>query len=183
MRTVNRETLQTLQALTERALEGLFGPLCGAVSIRDASDTAWTELADATLAAAIGFRSPCLSGELILLAPSRFVEDVLPPEVRGRQRSARIAADWVGELVNQLVGRLKNQLLGYGVDVGLGTPRAVTPNDIVSYEHSMRAIARLSLSSGEGTVLALLYTDGLEDVALATSTPGAAVSEGDIVLF
>ena len=180
---MNRETLQTLRALTGRALEGLFGPLCGGVSIRDSSDTASAELANATLAAAIGFRSPCLSGELVLLAPSEFVEAVLPPEVRGRQRSSRIAADWVGELANQLVGRLKNQLLGYGVDVALGTPRSVTPNEILSFEHAMRAIARLSLTSAEGTVLALLYTDGQENIALAASSLGAAVSEGDIVLF
>lgn len=180
---MNRETLQTLRVLSGRALEGLFGPLCGAVSIRDIADTAWAELGDPTLVAAIGFRSPCLSGELVLLAPSEFVEAVLPPEVRGRQRCARIAADWVGELANQLVGRLKNQLLGYGVDVALGTPRPVTPNDILSFEHSMRAVARLCLTSGEGTLLALLYADGREDVALAASSPGVAVSEGDIVLF
>lgn len=180
---MNRESLETLRELIGRALEGLFGPLCGEVSLRDASDDTWTDLGEATLVSAMGFRSPGLSGELVLLAPSEFVEGVLPPEVRGRQRSARIAADWVGELANQLVGRLKNQLLGYGVDVALGTPRALAPEDIVSFEHSMRTIARLALDSREGAVLALLYTDEQDDVALAAPTPGAAVSEGDIVLF
>jgi hypothetical protein len=179
---VNRESLSTLRVLTGRALQGLFEPLCGDVSISDDPRARALLPREETLVAAIGFRSPCLSGELVLLAPPSFVEVVLPREVRERRPSARIAADWVGELANQLVGRLKNKLLGYGVDVALGTPRAVTDCEIVDFEASMRTIVRLSLTSREGSLLAMLFTEHA-DLSLSEATPGVAVSEGDIVLF
>jgi hypothetical protein len=180
---VNRESLSTLRVLTGRALQGLFEPLCGDVSISDDPPTRALLPRGETLVAAIGFRSPSLSGELVLLAPPSFVELVLPREVRERRPSARIAADWVGELANQLVGRLKNQLLGYGVDVALGTPRAVTECDIVEFETSMRTIARLSLANPEGSLLAVLFTEEHPELSLSEAMPGVAVSEGDIVLF
>lgn len=180
---MNRNSLETLRILTGRALQGLFEPLCGDVSIRDDCGANGFEPARDALVAAIGFRSPCLSGELVLWAPPTFVEVVLPKEVRDRRLSTTIAADWVGELANQLVGRLKNQLLGYGVDVALGTPRAVTSGEIAAFEMAMQAVVRLSLTSREGSLRALLFTDEHEDLALSTATPGVAVSEGDIVLF
>lgn len=180
---MNWESLQTLRVLTRRALVGLFEPLCTDLSIRDVPSTLATAPEAETLVTAIGFRSPCLSGELVLVAPSRFVEVVLPPEVRERRHSSRIAADWVGELANQLVGRLKNQLLGYGVDVSLGTPRGILPTEIDGFEASMRPIVRLSLSSREGALLALLFAEAEADLALSTATPGVAATEGDIVLF
>lgn len=180
---MNRDSLRTLQVLTGRALQGLFEPLCTDLSIGDAASTGALEPAADVLAAAIDFRSSCLSGELVLLAPLPFLEVVLPPGVREQSRSARIAADWIGELANQLVGRLKNQLLGYGVDVALGTPRAATISDIAAFEASMRTIVRLGLTSREGSLLAILLVEEHAELALAATMPGAAVSEGDIVLF
>ena len=71
--------------------------------------------ADIGYAAVIGFTGESLRGTL-LLAPARSI-------VERSQASAGISdRDWVGELANQLLGRIKNALLRYGAEIFVTTP-------------------------------------------------------------
>jgi hypothetical protein len=180
---LNLESLVTLRALTARALEALFEPLCGALTVSESDGAELRLSTDRRLAASIVFTSPRLSGELALLAPTSFVEAVLPSEVRGRELPYRMAADWFGELSNQLVGRLKNQLLAYGVDIMLGTPRSVPCGEIRRTERPASLGSEFFLESQRGLLVAYLFVEDAAGVELTTPMPGAAVSEGDIVLF
>lgn len=75
-------------------------------------------IAPIAFAAVIGFSGETLRGTL-LFAPS---EAVL---LASEQLPEDAARDWVGELANQLLGRVKNHLLRYDVEVFLTVPLVI----------------------------------------------------------
>ena len=71
--------------------------------------------------AVIGFYGDSMRGALGIGLDRAIVAQIL--ESAGAASSARgMLEDWVGEAANQLLGRVKNRLLGYGVTLGLALP-------------------------------------------------------------
>ena len=66
------------------------------------------------LSGVIGFVGPTLRGTCLLVGNRSPIELSSPQKEHSR--------DWVGELTNQLVGRLKRKFLGFGLEVALTTP-------------------------------------------------------------
>ena len=66
------------------------------------------------LAGVMGFVSERLLGSCLLAGSHDVLMATAPKDARPR--------DWVGELANQLVGRLKSKLLGHGVTITMNTP-------------------------------------------------------------
>lgn len=62
----------------------------------------------------LGFSGDRARGSIVLVAS--------PAILAGSSPLSDPHRDWVGELANQLVGRLKNHLLRYDVEISLGTP-------------------------------------------------------------
>ena len=79
---------------------------------RSASE--WSELNERTLCGVLGFVGRGVRGTCLLASTEKPVADSCPDG--GRLR------DWVGELTNQLGGRLKSQFLAREVEVALATP-------------------------------------------------------------
>ncbi|MFO0629408.1 MAG: chemotaxis protein CheX [Polyangiales bacterium] len=65
--------------------------------------------------AVLGFADDRTRGGLALGMSRTFARGICPAEGVSDE-------DWVGELGNQVLGRLRNQLLRYGLDLGMGTP-------------------------------------------------------------
>ena len=74
----------------------------------------WGESDERLLSGSMGFVGRHLRGTCLLATTERALSDSCPAQ--GKLR------DWIGELTNQLVGRLKTKLLGYGVEVFVTTP-------------------------------------------------------------
>ncbi|HXS17451.1 MAG TPA: hypothetical protein VN764_09685 [Polyangiaceae bacterium] len=90
--------------------------------------------------------------------------------------------DWIGELTNQLAGRVKAKFLGYGVEVQLSTPVGLS------------GVALRPLPSGEleptsynahgGDVVVWVEVDSDPTFSLGLSeAPAARRTEGEVVLF
>ncbi len=62
----------------------------------------------------IGFSGEQLQGTLVLCATQALLDS---PMFRDAS-----SEDWIGELANQLLGRIKNRLLSYGITIFLSTP-------------------------------------------------------------
>lgn len=77
--------------------------------------SAETTLRSVKLISTIGFSSEALGGSLLLAVTDDLLQKTLPAVDAS-------LADWSGELANQLLGRLKNQLLKYSVVVNLALP-------------------------------------------------------------
>jgi hypothetical protein len=95
--------------------------------------------------------------------------------------------DWCLELNNQLVGRVKNKLLGYGRVVIVGLPVLVTGTDVSAVIAPNSEVHQYSVESADGQITLTLATIIAADVALHEmefSMNGEAVLvEGALALF
>jgi CheY-specific phosphatase CheX len=92
------------------------------------------------------------------------------------------ARDWLGELSNQLAGRLKNKLIAYGRSPNLTTPTTVTGAWLLvePYEtQSHLLIARF----GEHVLAAQLILDLSESLQLEHVSDAMSSAEGSMELF
>jgi hypothetical protein len=110
--TMSDSARETIQAEYESALSGLVE--CYANEIPQIIREPLDDVEDMT-AAVVGFGDLEFSGSAILLATV--------PNAKALSESAPLnPTDWLGELGNQVVGRLKNKLAAYGVLPQLGSP-------------------------------------------------------------
>jgi chemotaxis phosphatase CheX-like protein len=79
-----------------------------------AAPDGWSASNEFMLAGVMGFVSERLVGSCLLAGARDVLMATAPADARPR--------DWVGELANQLVGRLKSKLMGLGVTITMNTP-------------------------------------------------------------
>jgi len=124
------------------------------------------------IVASIRFSGSGVSGTLWLVASPEMLQQTRSSGTRVFQ-----AVDWARELVNQLMGRIKNRLLRYQV--------------VVHVEFASAALRPGSVVFDKGDVYAFRTLRGEIAVVLAASFDGARFvystaelgSEGDVVLF
>jgi len=95
--------------------------------------------------------------------------------------------DWCLELNNQLVGRVKNKLLGYGPAVLVGLPVLLKGTDVSAVAGPNSEIHQYSVESAEGQITLTLSTLIAPGVELHEMEPsmndGAVLIEGAVALF
>jgi hypothetical protein len=101
--------------------------------------------------------------------------------------SQRDLEDWCRELNNQLVGRMKNKLLRYGVTVSLGLPVLLTGTDVSAVAAPDLTVNDHAFALDNGRLMLTLSTfvDPAVELREMESMPdeeGAHV-EGSIALF
>ena len=93
--------------------------------------------------------------------------------------------DWCLELNNQLVGRVKNKLLGYGPVVIVGLPVLLKGTDVSAVTGPNAEVHQYSVESADGQITLTLSTLISLDVELHQMEPsnGAVLVEGAVALF
>lgn len=123
----------------------------------------------------IGFTNPELRGAFALAIER-------PPVAMGVE--AANASDWVGELSNQLLGRFKNKLIGYGVILEMSTPLAMSGREI-SWITEFSHDNTIQFGSSNGAVI--VYTDfeisSELELELVREPESAAMAEGELLFF
>lgn len=137
------------------------------------------------LAAVIGFTSEHLCGNLLLRAQESFVERTRSQLMGGRASTHAERCDWVAELSNQLLGRIKNKLISRGVSIAMTTPSVIEGRNIsISRPPSTEKHLRFHLETGTGPLWAWLDLEVQPTLALlATNAVDDVVSEGDVLMF
>lgn len=136
------------------------------------------EAVPAPLCAVIGFTGPSLTGALMIAADQQ-------PIVATRPTPQTTDRDWVAELANQLLGRVKNRLLTFGVEIYATTPivlrgERITP---LGSTGSLPGVVFRTPSGGRITVWVDHHVlDGQRLAKLAVADESVA-REGDVILF
>ena len=134
--------------------------------------------------ASIGFTGATLRGALVLISTRRLIERVLPAEVAPGDVLAQVA-DWTGELTNQLLGRIKNKLLVYGVTVDMSTPTVIFGLELARKD--TRLSIRREFAFRHGGEPLSIYFDAVAvpgfRLTEPTEPPAAGIAEGDLALF
>lgn len=105
------EATETILALAGSACVELMAAY--GVELLPAED-GWAETNDVVFSGVMGFVGENVRGTCLLAAPQVTILASAPPNA--------VPRDWVGELANQLVGRLKSKLMARGATIGLSTP-------------------------------------------------------------
>ncbi|MFZ5440658.1 MAG: chemotaxis protein CheX [Myxococcota bacterium] len=129
---------------------------------------------DLRLAAVIGFSGQKVRGTLMLAIDEGALRRSLPPGSEPR--------DWLAELANQLLGRFKNRLARFGVDLTISTPLVILGERL---SPSVRgATSPLRWALGADRAHAWLDAELAPDVTLVESKAMAEVTaEGELLLF
>lgn len=126
------------------------------------------------LGSLIGFVGSNARGN-ILISASEGVLEATSPGTSHR--------DWIGELSNQLLGRIKNKLIPYGLNLEVAPPVVVSGSVRIS---GMRSTVRAyHFTSEAGTASAWLriqLDDGVE-LVLDENPENQPSAEGDMMLF
>jgi hypothetical protein len=95
--------------------------------------------------------------------------------------------DWCLELNNQLVGRVKNKLVGYGRILVVGLPVLLTGTDVSGVTAPNSEVHQYSVESADGQIVLTLATLIAADDDLFEMEPSTddetVLSEGAISLF
>ncbi len=89
--------------------------------------------------------------------------------------------DWVGELANQLAGRVDNQMARYGIKFDV-TPPIIIRGEVLG-SAIKGAATSLTFTSSSGTCGVWALLDVLEEAEINPTTIEDQLAEGEIVLF
>lgn len=137
----------------------------------------------AHLSAAISFSSardrtgPAVSGRLSLALPPEVLELMKNDAAHGIRH-----ADWTRELVNQLMGRIKNRLLSFGIHLQAGLPVSVGRELL---DAQLARASGLRVYRGRtlrGDIVATLEGT-LKDHELVYRGQASSASEGELLIF
>lgn len=140
---------------------------------------------DHDVAGTIGFTSADLRGAVLMTARRDVLARTWPVELRGRVPSERDVCDWAGELVNQLLGRIKNALVPCGLAIEQSTPTVVTGWRLHRAPASTNVARRYLFEAGGGSIAIYFDAVAARDFSLSEPPGGSpkAVAEGDVQLF
>jgi hypothetical protein len=126
------------------------------------------------LSGVIGFVGPEVRGTCLLVGSRKPIEQSSPG--KGRTR------DWVGELTNQLVGRLKSKFVRRGLDVALTTPVVLSGVRLRPLPRTDQLEPRV-FSAQSGAVMVWVEVEAGLGLTLGSTELDAAADEGDVLLF
>jgi CheY-specific phosphatase CheX len=136
-KTMKRVLTEVLQELAPPALVGVFASY--GVSVREqatAEPFQSISTREAIAAGLVGFTGASFRGTLIMAAPFALIANARPKQVRQQSLSRESSADWIfvrdwiGELANQVLGRIKNQLHLYNVVFDVSPPAALSGSTV-----------------------------------------------------
>ena len=148
---------------------------------------------DAQIVAFIGFGGARLRGTLTVMAPQALWLKTYPIAVApGADLGDNDLLDWCGEVANQVLGRIKNQLVRRGVELQVSTPKALHASQLTISRSAQKSVCILRSSAGEESTIGVWFDAVVEETGVlftsldeAPSLEGAdeIVNEGDLLLF
>jgi CheY-specific phosphatase CheX len=163
------DATQRIQAMAASAATELLDAY--GVKVADAGSD-WAESDEVLFSGVMGFIGDRVRGTCLLAASKSTILATAPRDARPR--------DWVGELANQLVGRLKSKLMAHGVTIGVSTPVVLSGVRLSPLPRSEVLPSVFETSSGR--VLVWLEVEVDPEFTLGSLRPLRA-AEGEFLVF
>ena len=177
---MNQESLARIDGFLLASAEELFGFHGVAIEARPEGKGEVEE----PFTSSIGFTSDSMKGALVLTVARSLARASLPANLRDSGREDDFLADWVGELSNQMLGRLKNRFTASGLQIALSTPIVFVGREM---RHFFRPspIKRVLEFSGQGGMVAEFLASYERDFEVSEAGADADRSppEGEVLFF
>lgn len=170
---MNVDVQAVVEAVARDACKSLFEAY-GVTLTEIDPDEAATSSGTLLLGSVIGFTGPNLRGTCILTATEQPLSRSNP--VSGTLRN------WIAELANQLIGRVKNQLLIRGAEVYVTTPVVMRGEHLAPLPRFVLKPMAFLDDSG-GSVLLWVEVEADPNFRFSSSPPAPPASEGETFLF
>lgn len=161
---------------TTRAIQALAGASCvelmQAYGVPLTPSSGWGDTDEVLLSGVMGFVGDSVRGTCLLAAPEGAVRAAAPQDAAVR--------DWVGELANQLVGRLKGKLMARGATIAVSTP--VVLRGVKLSPLPRTDVEPVVFQSQQGKVLVWLEVE-IEDGFKLGEERALQASEGELLVF
>jgi CheY-specific phosphatase CheX len=161
---------------TTRAIQSLAGQACvelfQAYNVAVTPSEGWAGSDEVMFSGVMGFVGDHVRGTCLLAAPQGTLEAAAPSNAGAR--------DWMGELANQLAGRLKVKLMARGATIALSTPvvlRGVRLSPLPRTD-----VEPLVFHGASGRVLVWLEVEVGDDFQLGEERALTA-NEGELLVF
>jgi chemotaxis protein CheX len=181
---MNRERLlERIESVVESSARALFAAngLALGKLVGDTGDPP----RDHDIACSIGFTSGEVSGAVLMTTRKDIIARTWPTELRHREPTENDICDWAGELVNQLLGRVKNVLARSGVTLQQCTPTVVLGWH-VHRGPACTTVARAYAFGVEQGLILVYFDAAVGDTFVLPETEDptlASVAEGGVELF
>lgn len=172
-----QDTRAVLDTLVQSSTVDLFHSCGLAVAPLDPSRVKREDIKFHELTAVVSFTAPGFSGSLIVAVPSEAF--ALIKQDPSRPYSGR---DWVREVTNQLLGRIKGRLLQFGVTLHAGLPAVIGRDSLERQRGRGPLFATYAFRTLRGEIIVTLSGD-IDHSIFVYSGVTNVPSEGDIILF
>ena len=124
----------------------------------------------------IGFSGVQIKGNLSVWAATEIIEKT------GNSNFDK--TDWIAEIANQILGRIKNKLLRFDVELMMGIPTSIETGNLI-LNFIQRNVKKYRFTHGDGRQIVILLDTVFEDILVneSTKTADEAVEEGETLLF
>lgn len=163
------DATQRIQAMAAGAASELLDAY--GVKLAETAEV-WEESDEVLYSGVMGFVGERVRGTCLLAAPKDTILSTAPQDARPR--------DWVGELANQLVGRLKSKLMAHGVTIALSTPVVLSGVKLSPLPRS--EVLPSVFDTPNGRVLVWLEVEVDPEFTLGSLRPLRA-AEGEFLVF
>jgi hypothetical protein len=134
---VNTEQLKVFESFVQEAMQQTL-PQVGLNRIEDSSDSDMVHWPDPILVSIMSFQSDNMQGTAVLGCDTAFLERSHPSFDPADPARSTLLQDWLGELSNLIIGRLKNKLLPYGITLKLNPPSVIEASEEIFDSYSTR---------------------------------------------
>jgi CheY-specific phosphatase CheX len=154
------------------------------VAVRPAAEDEHPISPDFLLCAVIGFTGRDVRGTLVLALTEELsgVSNPIAGSTPGGATDRTTQRDWVGELSNQLLGRIKIEILKRGVEIYLNLPAVLLGQHLAPLPRSQLKPIKFALANGAAAVW--LDVEARPGFRIAAAESGDQVPDaGDALLF
>lgn len=177
---MNEESLARIDGYVSASALDLFAAQGLKIEARPAPQA---ELAE-PLASSIGFTSDNMKGVLVLVMEKSLALASLPANLRAKGCDDELLADWVGELSNQLLGRLKTRFIGSGLQIMLSTPIVFVGREMRHFFRPSPIQRKLGFGGkGEAVVELLANYERDFEIVEGENSAKAGPPEGEVLFF
>ena len=175
---------QALEDIIVQSVDEMLKATEGAFDYRlSGTDATSGRVIPVSVASVLGYSGDQMKGSLVVTCEKIFLEKSHPNLSIGMPVTDPDLLDWIGELTNQMLGRIKNKLAGSGVKFTMSTPTTVSgksmqvncPKDGFSLEKTYTG------PHGQLVIHFLTVID--PSVSFKSQGIAPASSEGDSILF
>ena len=174
-----------LKTLVREAIDELLRSTDGLTAYKFASAQ---DSPEATLPTAVisvlGFSGEQMKGSLVISCERKLLEKSHPNNAMGMPIGDEDITDWIGELANQMLGRLKNKITIYGCSFSMSTPTTMSSNGLklTKPKNGSSLEIRYTGDLGELVIHFLAVIDPIFNFD-TTQKKMDAKKEGDSILF